>query len=331
MSFSADWLTLREPFDAAARDEAERGAACDGGGDGGGSLVDAVRGALAAAAAAAADDDDDDEARPEIVDLGTGTGANLRWLAPRLGGAQRWRLLDHDLALLSALPERIAAWSRANDFESRRSDGDMLRVSAAGFDLRMTCERVDLAAAMGGFRAPRGGLVSASALLDLVSEPWLDLLLQACSRAGAALLLALSYDGRIDWQPADPVDAAVLAAVNMHQRRDKGFGPALGPTAAAYAARGLAAHGYRVRSAASDWRIGPDDRAIAAALLDGWTQAAIEAVPARSTDFEQWRQRRMAVLARGALRMTVGHVDLAAWRRLQTAECGRRGSEARMR
>ena len=32
----------------------------------------------------------------EIIDLGAGTGANQRWLAPRLPFQQRWIHLDHD-------------------------------------------------------------------------------------------------------------------------------------------------------------------------------------------------------------------------------------------
>ena len=46
---------------------------------------------------------------------------------------------------------------------------------------------------------------------------------------------ALTYDGRIDLSPADPLDATIASAVNAHQHTDKGFGPALGPSAAAAA------------------------------------------------------------------------------------------------
>ena len=42
------------------------------------------------------------------------------------------------------------------------------------------------------------------------------------------LYAALSYDGRIAFTPSDPLDADIVAAVNAHQRTDKGFGPALG-------------------------------------------------------------------------------------------------------
>ena len=40
----------------------------------------------------------------EIIDLGAGTGANQRWLAPRLPFVQRWIHLDHDPAISRSLP-----------------------------------------------------------------------------------------------------------------------------------------------------------------------------------------------------------------------------------
>ncbi len=35
-----------------------------------------------------------------VLDLGSGTGSNLRYLAPRLAGEQEWTLVDRDAALL---------------------------------------------------------------------------------------------------------------------------------------------------------------------------------------------------------------------------------------
>jgi len=67
-------------------------------------------------------------------------------------------------------------------------------------------------------------LVTASALLDLVSEDWLAALAARCRESGAAILFALSYDGRIRCSPEEPNDATICALVNEHQRTDKGFG-----------------------------------------------------------------------------------------------------------
>jgi len=52
----------------------------------------------------------------------------------------------------------------------------------------------------------------------------------------------------------------IVAAVNAHQRTDKGFGPALGPIAGAEAIARFAAVGYVTVHETSDWTMGPQDR-----------------------------------------------------------------------
>ena len=74
-------------------------------------------------------------------------------------------------------------------------------------------------------------LVTASALLDLVSRAWLTDAVRACAARGAAVLFALSYDGSVRWADEDPDDVLVREALNEHQRREKGLGHALGPDA----------------------------------------------------------------------------------------------------
>jgi SAM-dependent methyltransferase len=254
--FTADWLALREPADALAR---------------AGTLV-APHGA----------------GTRRVLDLGAGTGANLRYLAPRLGGRQEWLAVDADAALLGALASRAAP---------------------PGIEVRT--RRLDLARDLGVLPLGRFDLVTAAALLDLVSAAWLEALAARCATARADVLFALTYDGRIEWSPADGADARVRELVNAHQRTDKGFGPALGPAAAEAARRAFASQGYRMRGARSDWVLGPDSRALQAALVDGWAEAALELLPGEAATLAAWRRRRHAHLAAGASRLHVGHVDLA--------------------
>lgn len=260
--FTADWLTLREPYDAMAVDH----------------------GPLEALAAWAA-------ARPaglHVVDLGAGTGANLRRLATLLGPAQRWTLveLDPDLAAAGEASPPIAGV----DARYRRLDlaRDLERLAEDG--------PVDL--------------ITASALLDLVSAGWLRRLASLRSRLGCALHASLTYDGRVAWSPDDPLDAEVWAAVDRHQRTDKGFGPALGPDAAPALARLLATADGVLTTVASDWRLGPDDTEIQRELLRGYAEAAAAVQPERAEAFRAWRHRRQEHLLAGVSTLTVGHQDL---------------------
>jgi hypothetical protein len=209
--FALEWLRLRESFDAAARNE---GLAAD----------------FAAAVRARAG-----RGRPvRVVDLGAGSGANFRFLAPLIGAAQDWTLVDDDEHLLAALADELATWRRR---------------TGAGAGWRAAPKCLDLAAALDGLDLSRADGVATSALLDLVSVGWIESLAAALAREGLPFLAALSVDGRIDWDPAHPADGLIAAAFARDQHRDKGFGPALGPDAPDAAAAALEAHGYEVRLA----------------------------------------------------------------------------------
>jgi glycosyltransferase involved in cell wall biosynthesis len=263
--FSADWLALREPADRAARSTR---------------LIRAIAGVFSPGA----------ELR--ILDLGAGSGANMRYLAKHLPEHQSWLLVDHDAALLASVPP---------------CDRGSCRVETLQVDLRIVSD--DAGCEMFSGRA----LVTASALLDLVSEEWLRSLAARCRESGAALLFALSYDGRIQCSPDEPEDTAIRDLVNQHQRTEKGFGRALGPDAPAVAESLLVSLGYHVERERSDWMLEPGSHELQRQLIDGWARAAAEIAPERSASIAGWRDRRLAHIAAHRSRLVVGHEDLAAW------------------
>ena len=126
--------------------------------------------------------------------------------------------------------------------------------------------------------------LSASALLDLTSAAWLDRLAAWCR--GMPVLMALSFDGRLGFEPAAPEDRTIRERFVAHQRSDKGFGPALGPDAAPYLADRLAACGHEVALEPADWRLGPEDRPLLGATLEGIVRAAREM--ANDSSLERW-------------------------------------------
>jgi hypothetical protein len=282
--FSAEWLALREPFDAAARSAA---------------LVTELRAHLPHGAPL------------DVVDLGAGAGANLRYLAPLLGGEQRWLLTDNDLQLLEAALVKTLDWAKARGGQAART-GAALAMRGSDFAGGARCKLVDLAD-LASVDFPAGGLVTAAALLDLVSRGWLETLAERCRAAHAAVALALTYDGRTAMKPAEPDDAAVLALFNRHQLFDKGFGPALGMRAATLAEDAFEAHGYELRVATSDWLLRPDAQALQLALLEGWHGAALEVAPESRLALGSWLERRRAHVVAGRSEITVGHVDLVGW------------------
>ena len=222
-----------------------------------------------------------------IHDLGGATGSMGRWLAPMLAGPQHWTVHDRDTDLLALadLPG-AAADGAAVTFETRRSD-----------ITRLTPD--DLAGAT---------LITASALLDMLTQDELARLVSTCAGARCPRLLCLSVVGRVALMPADPLDRRVGAAFNDHQRR----GRLLGPDAAAVAAAQFGRLGTEVLVRSSPWRLGAAHAELAEVWLTGWVRAACEQQPDLSDEAEAYTLRRLAQAAAGELEVTVDHADLLA-------------------
>jgi SAM-dependent methyltransferase len=225
--------------------------------------------------------------QPRIVDLACGTGSTVRTLAPYFSSGQNWRLVDNDLSLLA----------RAADLTKRTG----VSVTTVPVDLNH-----DLEAALDG----AVDLVTTSALLDLVSAPWLERLAFEALARSIPVYAALSYDGRIEMTPTHKADAAIVAAVNRHQHNDKGFGPALGPDAARAAIAQFEKLGCVVVHGQADWVAGPKDREFQNEIFSGWASAAREIGDVELSDIVEWLTFRRDQVAAGKSSLRVGHVDM---------------------
>jgi hypothetical protein len=243
--FSSDWLTLREPADAASRNRE-------------------VLGTLGKWAR--------DRGPLRIVDLGAGTGSACRALGSCLGADCSW----HDPALIAA---GRALLDPTGAIRYRQLDlfADLDRVFAEPIDL-----------------------VTASALVDLVSLPWLEALADHLRRKRCAAWIGLTYDGHLHFTPEFESDRDIINAFNRDMMRDKGFGPALGADAHGCLANLLRGEGTVVEGS-SPWLLGPREEALKAAMVDGIAFAAA-AVP----EVDAWRARRSGDTSH----MKVGHRDL---------------------
>jgi SAM-dependent methyltransferase len=279
--FSDQWLTLREPADHLARDA---------------QLTHAADRWLTRRATPARPL----ETRRTLVDLGCGSGSNLRYLAPRLHGAQHWRLIDHDAELL--------AQARLRCEQLTSADGQPIHLESHTASLADTWKH--------GLQG--ADLVTASALFDLLTPADVEALADACQNHGCAVLFALSVDGHIRFHDASGAplfsddDRFMLAALETHQHRDKGSGPAMGAQASHYLRENFHRRGYHVREATSPWRLGSESLTLAESLLAGWRSALHEQLPQQISRIDRWHGERLEGLMREKLTLTVGHKDLFA-------------------
>jgi hypothetical protein len=290
--FDLDWLDLREPFDALARSEA-----------------------LAAQLLALL------PARPRLIDLGSGTGSLFRWLAPRIGRAQVWTLVDHDKEMAEAAFDTIADRAEQVGLKVTFPNRKTLLVHAPGGAWRVEALAADLADAPDNLPLTNADAVLSSALCDLVSRPWLE-------HMAAALLVpfyaALCVDGRERFLPPHPLDARIMAGFRRDQARDKGFGgAALGPRAPAAIVATFGARGFAVTSAASDWVVrqrGPSSLPglrqhgyrFVSELVLGHSVAARRQDHRGGRAISAWTEARLNQIADRRLAVRIGHRDLLA-------------------
>jgi SAM-dependent methyltransferase len=263
-----DWLDLREPADRRARST---------------ELAEELAAAL----------------RPgpvRILDVGCGSGATTRWLAPLLPGPQEWTLLDRDPALLALVPERTA--------DVRDRDGGLVTCSTRRAEVTALTAR-DLATT---------SAVTASALIDVLTADEVDGLAATCAAARVPALLTLSVTGRVEVDPSDPadpeIDADVAAAFDAHQCRTVAGRQLLGPDASVVAADAFRRHGMAVRTAETPWRLGDGDRALTARWLTERVAAAVEQQPELAERATSALHRRLMNCA--PLSAVIYHVDVLA-------------------
>ena len=228
--------------------------------------------------------------RRVIHDLACGTGAMGRWLAPLLPGPQHWVVHDRDADLLEV----------AADVPVSAADGATVVVETRWSDITQ----------LGSDELAGATLITASAVLDLMTGDELAGLIGACAGAGCPVLLTLSVTGHVDLAPADPVDQRVAAAFDAHQRRTTAAGHLLGPDAVAAAVAEFRRLGADVLVRPSPWRLGAAQAELAAEWLSGWVGAACELETGLAAEADAYAQHRLTQARAGQLDVTVGHADL---------------------
>jgi hypothetical protein len=242
--FSAEWLDLREAADARSRNR---------------DVASALQARFTLR----------DEVT--VLDLGAGTGANLRATAQLLPERQTWILADRDLALLDVARAKLARWA-----DSSSVDGEALELRKGSREIRVLFRPADLARETGALVGSGVQLVTASAFFDLTSETFIRDLAKAVVAANAVFYTTLTYNGLQRWTPHRPADNQIAAAFQRHQMRDKGFGPAAGPLAASHLVDQFRINGYVALEGQSPWLLERADRMLIEELVRGYAVAATE-------------------------------------------------------
>ena len=230
-----------------------------------------------------------------IHDLGCGTGSMGRWLAPRLPGPQHW---------VAARPGRRPA--RRSPPPTRPARPPTARRSPSRPAARHhPADRR---------RPGRRDLVTASALLDMLTADELERLVAACAGAGCPVLLTLSVIGRVELTPADPLDAPRRRRVQRPPAPTTAGAGCSARTRSAPPSTAFARLGCRRPRAAQPLAAGPGRGRPGGRVVRGWVGAACEQDARAGRASRAYTRRRLAQARPERLAVTVHHADLLVLR-----------------
>lgn len=289
--FSAEWLALREPVDHRSRNLALQAQVIE--------FLEQIKSVVPGSI--------------HITDLGSGTGSNLRALAPYFGLKQSWTLVDYDTDLLRSARATLIAWAdtvvSAGEGESKRIASGLihpLTIIKNSKTIAIEFQCADLAHDYQAILDKPADLITAAAFFDLVAQPWLT---EFCAALTQPLYTVLTYNGIEKWSPPVGIDADVLHAFHAHQSTDKGFGAALGPSGAERLQSLLECQGFTTLCAPSPWVMDEHDRALIEQLAIGTAGAVREIGTLPNAAVSQWEHLR-----RNAEQCEIGHTDLFAYK-----------------
>jgi hypothetical protein len=215
-----------------------------------------------------------------MIDIGAGSGANQRWLAPRLPFRQHWVHLDHDRAILA-----------------HTHDVGETELVVGGIDR--------LAGLLDG--EPGATVITCAAVLDVLAGSDLELLCELIIAHRVPALLSLSVTGEVTIEPPDVADHDLLEAFDDHQRR----GGRAGPDAPRIVVERCRNAGVPVAQLPTPWVLdATSDDSFVARFLTERVEAALQQEPSLGPTGTRWLTDRLAGLGDPASRIWVGHVDL---------------------
>jgi precorrin-6B methylase 2 len=245
-----------------------------------------------------------------IVDIGSGTGANGLYLIERFSQNQNWTFVELNPALANASIEKVYSFAQEKNYEIEiGKEHLLLQKGEQKIQIRIITEsflelekHVDL---------QHTDLLTANAVFDLLNEEMLLALLQKLWQHQVAILSTINYEGMAFW-PASKTDPIYIERYEAHMQRPQSFGQALGPQTMPTLIKMCEEHKKLFTAGESNWRIAEMDTTMHQLLLDYLKTGVLDMLETDEDkkDFLLWLQIRQNLARRYALQQMVFHQDI---------------------
>lgn len=248
----------------------------------------------------------------KILDIGSGIGANTKYLAPHLSVNQEWTLLEIDNRLIETALHELSRWSAQKGWNVitapnqriiKRKHGEILvRMKNRSFYDLVSPDRIR-----------QYDLVTANAFFDLIPSQSFTKFATALFLAAKPLLSSLNYIS-IHLDPEDKTDNKYISLYESHMMRKSKFGSPMGPRCRGQMIKILTRLGFQVFFDESIWKIPARDKIMMDFMFDFFNQAISEMVSdtQKLEGFNLWKKNKLDLLKEKRLTMTVKHVDYFA-------------------
>lgn len=248
----------------------------------------------------------------QIVDLGSGTGANLRYYLEQFPQNQSWYCVEEDIAL------KVPFWEHARQMAidldyAIEQEGELMKLTKPGHEVLIHFVHGNLLKVDELVDLLRTDLVLANAVFDLFSKEQFATLVQVLSHHSLSMLFTLNYVG-MDFSPSTEADDHYIGQYNAHMQREQAFGRGMGPASSREMEAVLKEALAQVEVGESLWQIGNQEQVMMGFLL-GFFEGALSDWwddEAEKIALEKWLLEKKQQVAEEALAAEVYHLDILA-------------------
>ena len=249
----------------------------------------------------------------KVVDVGSGTGANVRYYFDRIPHEQEWILIEQNEQLRDECCRSLVAFAQERGYHWQQQDGTFLLTDdQKTATVQLMSGRIEHIEQLADLA--RTDVVTANAVFDLLSFEQFDTLVGKLVQHEVCLLATLNYY-ETSFLPFSEEDHRFMRWYHMHMKRPQPTGIAMGPDCSEEMLDLLAQHHMMIEQEGSQWHLKKNATTMHHYLLHFIEHAVAELSLSadEQRDFDTWLTHRKSLCRQRQLEIIVDHSDIFAY------------------